>query len=113
MANHLDSFFAAVADPTRRAVIERLTAGPATVKELHDGHALSLPGFLKHLKVLEEAGLIVTEKDGRTRHVRIRLDPLEEAEDWLNARRKQWEGRLMDLTSLIQAAAQDEGEQPL
>ena len=100
MANHLDGFFGAMADPTRRAVIERLTRGPAPVGELHAPHDIALPTFLKHLKVLEAAGLVRSEKKGRVRTVHIEAAPLAEAEDWLKCQRKVWEGRLDRLDAL-------------
>lgn len=102
MANHLDSFFSAIADPTRRAVIERLTRGPAPVSELHAPHDMALPTFLKHLKVLETAGLTRSEKKGRVRTVHIEAAPLAAAENWLTTQRKLWEGRLGRLSALAE-----------
>lgn len=103
MANQLDSFFAALADPTRRAVIERLTRGAAPVSELHSPHDMALPSFLKHLNKLESAGLIRSEKKGRTRIVHIEAAPLAEAEGWLKHQRRLWEGRLDRLQALAEA----------
>ena len=103
MTNHLDSFFAAMADPTRRAVIERLASGPAPVSELHRPHDIALPTFLKHLKKLEEAGLVRSEKAGRVRTVHIEAAPLAQAEDWLQKQRRLWEGRLDRLGALAEA----------
>ncbi|MFD1340944.1 ArsR/SmtB family transcription factor [Litorisediminicola beolgyonensis] len=103
MANHLDSFFAALADPTRRAVIERLTDGPAPVSELHEPHDMALPSFLKHIARLEDAGLVSSEKHGRIRTVRIEAAPLAEAEDWLARQRRVWEGRTDRLQALAEA----------
>ncbi|MCH2075834.1 MAG: metalloregulator ArsR/SmtB family transcription factor [Pseudomonadota bacterium] len=94
MANHLDTFFAALADPTRRAVIERLTEGSAPVSELHAPHDMALPTFMKHLSKLEDAGLVRTEKKGRVRTVHIEAAPLEAAESWIKRQRQVWEGRL-------------------
>jgi len=102
MANQLDSFFGAMADPTRRAVIERLTQGPAAVSELHAPHDMALPTFLKHLKVLEAAGLTRSVKKGRVRTVHIEAAPLAEAEGWLAMQRKLWEGRLDRLSALAE-----------
>ena len=98
MANQMDIFFGAIADPTRRAVIERLVAGPASVSDLAAPHAMALPSFMKHLTRLEEAGLIRTIKTGRTRMVHIEPAPLAAAEDWLTRQRSIWEGRLDRLT---------------
>ena len=67
MTQQLDSFFGAMADPTRRAVIERLAASPASVSELHKPHPMALPTFLRHLKVLEDTGIVRSVKKGRVR----------------------------------------------
>ena len=103
MANNLDSFFTALADPTRRAVIERLVKGPAPVSELHEPHDMALPSFLKHLGKLEAAGLVRSVKTGRVRTVHIEAAPLAQAEHWLNQQRRLWEGRLDRLQSLAEA----------
>ncbi|SIO05682.1 ArsR/SmtB family transcription factor [Vannielia litorea] len=102
MTNHLDLFFSAISDPTRRAVIERLTRGPAAVSELHAPHDMALPTFLKHLKVLENAGLTRSTKKGRVRTVHIEAQPLAAAEHWLTTQRKLWEGRLDRLSALAE-----------
>ena len=102
MANQLDHFFAAMADPTRRAVIERLAQGPAPVSELHAPHDIALPTFLKHLKRLEEAGLVRSEKAGRVRTVHIEAAPLAAGEDWLKRQRRIWEGRVDRLAALAE-----------
>ncbi len=107
MTNHLDSFFGAMADPTRRAVIERLTRGPAPVSELHAPHDIALPTFLKHLKRLEAAGLVRSEKSGRVRTVHIEAAPLAEAEGWLARQRQIWEGRLDRLSALAEQLEKD------
>jgi DNA-binding transcriptional ArsR family regulator len=90
----LDQVFWALSDSTRRSVIERLTQGPASVTELAQPHAMSLPGFTKHLRVLEEAGLVVRAKEGRT--VRCELAPraLEDAAMWLAHYEKFWSAQL-------------------
>ncbi len=110
MANQLDSFFAAMADPTRRAVIERLTDGPAPVSDLHAPHDIALPTFLKHLKKLEAAGLVRSEKAGRVRTVHIEAAPLKAAEDWLHRQRRAWEGRLDRLDALVRRMEQETRE---
>lgn len=102
MDNNLDGFFSALADPTRRAVIERLTTGPAPVSELHAPHDMALPSFLKHLGKLESAGIIRSEKVGRVRIVHIEATPIAEAEYWLKRQRRLWEGRLDRLTTLAE-----------
>ena len=101
MANHLDTFFGAMADPTRRAVIERLGGGPAPVSELHAPHDMALPTFQRLLKVLEAAGLVRSEKKGRVRTVHLEAAPLATAEDWLKRQRRLWEGRLDRLDALV------------
>lgn len=103
MANQLDQFFSAMADPTRRAVIERLVAGPTSVSDLHAPHDMALPSFLKHLRKLEEAGLVRSQKTGRTRMVHIEAAPLANAEHWLSRQRRLWEGRMDRLQALADA----------
>nr|WP_205964784.1 metalloregulator ArsR/SmtB family transcription factor [Ramlibacter agri] len=90
----LDQVFWALSDATRRGVIEHLTQGPASVSDLAQPHAMSLPGFMKHLRVLEEAGLVVRAKEGRT--VRCELAPraLEDAAMWLAHYEKFWSAQL-------------------
>ncbi|HEX7889523.1 MAG TPA: metalloregulator ArsR/SmtB family transcription factor [Ramlibacter sp.] len=90
----LDQVFWALSDSTRRSVIEHLTRGPATVSDLAQPHAMSLPGFMKHLKVLEDAGLLVRAKEGRS--VRCELAPraLEDAAMWLAHYEKFWTAQL-------------------
>jgi len=102
MANNLDGFFSALADPTRRAVIARLTTGPVPVSELHRAHNMALPSFLKHLGKLESAGMIRSEKIGRVRMVHIEAAPIAEAEEWLKQQRRFWEGRLDCLSALAE-----------
>lgn len=87
----LDTAFHALSDPTRRAVINRLIKGPAAVKVLAEPFAMGLPAFLKHLRVLEESGLVASEKTGRVRTCRIRAERLAEAETWLSEQRALWE----------------------
>lgn len=102
MAYHLDIVFSAMADPTRRAVIERLLDGPASVSDLHAPHDMALPSFLKHLAKLESAGLVTSRKTGRTRILHIEAAPLAIAEDWLARQRRSWEGRLDRLQALAE-----------
>jgi len=112
MTNQLDSFFAAMADPTRRAVIERLAEGPAPVSELHAPHDIALPTFLRHLKVLETSGLVRSHKKGRVRTVHIEAAPMATAQDWISRQRRVWEGRLDRLDALAQTIASQEKEDP-
>ena len=97
MLNHsraLDLAFQALADPTRRAIIERLTQRPAPVSELARPLPMSLPSVMQHLGVLEAAGLVRTEKVGRVRTCRMNPEALSLAEQWIDARRMEWERRL-------------------
>ena len=90
----LDRAFQALADPTRRAMVERLAQGPATVSELKRPLVMSLPAVMQHLAVLETSGLVVSQKSGRVRTCRINLAALAEAERWITERRLEWERRL-------------------
>src|SRR5271157_3687580 len=87
----LDRLFHALADPARRAMMERLSRGPAAVSELARPLPMSLPAVMQHLGVLEAAGLVRSEKLGRVRTCSIRADTLSLAEQWINARRQEWE----------------------
>jgi DNA-binding transcriptional ArsR family regulator len=90
----LDRLFQALADPARRAMIERLSRGPAPVSELARPLPMSLPSVMQHLAVLEAAGLVRSEKVGRVRTCAIEPEALSQAEQWINARRIEWERRL-------------------
>ncbi len=98
----LDTAFHALADPTRRAVIARLIAGPASVKELASPFDMGLPSFLKHVKVLETSGLIGSEKAGRVRTCHLKPKRLAAAEDWLSEQRSIWEGRTDRLVAFVE-----------
>ena len=91
---NLDLAFQALADPARRAMMERLTRGPASVSELAKPLPMSLPAVLLHLKVLEESGLVKSEKVGRVRTCRIEPQSLSLAERWISERRQMWERSL-------------------
>ncbi len=90
----LDKTFAALADPTRRALVERLVQGPATVSELAKPLPMSLPAAMLHLKVLEDSGLVTSRKVGRVRTCRIDPKMLSQAEHWVAERRQMWERNL-------------------
>ena len=90
----LDRWFHALADPTRRAMMERLSRGPAPVSELARPLPMSLPAAMQHLGVLEAAGLVRSEKVGRVRTCAIEPQALSQVEQWINARRVEWERRL-------------------
>lgn len=97
----LPAVFGALADPTRLAVVERLVAGPARVSDLAAPFAMAGPSFLKHLKVLEDAGLVRSEKKGRVRTVTLSPDALAWVEDWVARHRRQWQRRLNDLGDFL------------
>jgi len=96
MPNHqpVDLAFAALADPTRRAVVERLGSGPASVSTLAADHPIALPSFMQHLRQLESSGLIRTEKQGRVRTCTLEPLALAAVEQWIVERRRTWESRL-------------------
>ncbi|HKT84290.1 MAG TPA: metalloregulator ArsR/SmtB family transcription factor [Solirubrobacterales bacterium] len=99
---HLDEAFAALADPTRRAILERLGGGEATIGELAQPAGMSLTGLKKHVRVLEQAGLVSTEKRGRSRHCRLGPQRLEDVSAWLEQYRRGWEQRLDRMEELIE-----------
>ncbi len=101
-SNHLDSTFAALADPTRRAILERLMTGEATVTELVEPFSLSQPAISKHLRVLEQAGLVSRGRDAQKRPVRIEAQPLAEATAWLENYRQIWEVNYQRLDALLE-----------
>ena len=90
-ADRLDDTFAALADPTRRAILARLMAGTASVTELAEPFEMSLPAGSKHLKVLERAGLITRGREAQWRPCRLEADPLKEVADWVEGYRRFWE----------------------
>jgi DNA-binding transcriptional ArsR family regulator len=97
MTNHyadLDRAFHALADPTRRAIVTRLARGPASVSELSQPFAMTMPTLLQHIRVLEHGGLIATQKSGRVRTCAIRPGALDAASGWLDRQRVAWENRL-------------------
>jgi DNA-binding transcriptional ArsR family regulator len=100
-SNRLDATFAALADPTRRAILARLASGEASVTELAKPFAMSQPAVSKHLKVLERAGLISRGRDAQRRPRRIDAQPLAEATDWLERYRKIWEANFQRFDALL------------
>src|SRR3989441_10937 len=98
---HLDATFAALADPTRRAILARLASGEASVTELAEPFAMSQPAISKHLKVLERAGLISRGRDAQRRPRRLEAKPLAEATKWLERYRRYWEGNYQRLDALL------------
>jgi DNA-binding transcriptional ArsR family regulator len=112
MPNHsanLDRLFNALADPARRAIVERLSLGPAPVSELARPLPMSLPSAMQHLSVLEAAGLVRSQKVGRVRVCAIEPQALSLAEQWIDARRIEWEHRLGRLGAYLKTL-ESEGE---
>jgi len=114
--DQLSSTFAALADPTRRAILARLAGGEASVTELAEPFAMSLPAVSKHLKVLENAGLITRTRTAQWRPCRLEAAPLKQATDWLAEYRRFWEGsfdrldeHLRDLQRTIDGSRAEEG----
>lgn len=105
----LDNVFAALSDPTRRAILRRLSYGTASVTELAEPFAseMSLPAISKHLRVLETAGLIAREKEGRIHHLRLRSSALRDAAEWLSFYRQFWEEQFDSLSQYLDEAKDD------
>jgi len=110
-SDRLDATFAALADPTRRAILARLALGEASVTELAEPFAMSQPAISKHLKVLERAGLISRGRDAQRRLSRIEAKPLEEANGWLEGYRQFWETRFQHLDALLDAVRSHMGDE--
>ena len=105
-ADQLNLTFAALADPTRRAILTRLAAGEATVAELAQPFSISLPAVSRHLKVLEHAGLIVRSRKAQWRPSRLQADPLDEALEWMQSRKRTWEARMDRLDAHLRQKGQ-------
>ncbi len=107
----LDQVFQALADPTRRAMVERLVRGPASVSELSRPLAMSLPAVMQHLQVLQACGLVRSEKVGRVRTCHIESATLRAAEAWIASQRTAWENRLDRLGEYLAEPGMDDHEQ--
>jgi DNA-binding transcriptional ArsR family regulator len=105
--DRLSETFAALGDPTRLAIVERLAHGEATVKQLAEPFAISLPAISRHLKVLESAGLITRGRAAQARPSRLRIETLREAMTWMDARRELWEGRMDRLETHLKTIQED------
>lgn len=101
MDDTLSLTFAALADPTRRAMLERLAQGPATVKELAEPFTITMPAISKHLKVLERAGLIERGREAQWRPAQLKAEPLKDASQWLEQYRQNWEKDLDRLEAYL------------
>ncbi|MER9260960.1 metalloregulator ArsR/SmtB family transcription factor [Mesorhizobium sp. M0619] len=104
----IDGIFRALADPTRRRVVERLNRSPASVSELAQPFEMALPSFIEHLKVLEGCGLVRSEKIGRTRTYQLAPEPLQFAENWLAEQRTLWERRLDQFDAYVMSLKEQE-----
>ncbi|MGH9778644.1 MAG: ArsR/SmtB family transcription factor [Candidatus Acidiferrales bacterium] len=104
----LDATFSALSDPTRRAILSRLAGGQRSVTELAEPFDVSLPAISKHLRVLERAGLVRQEKEGRIRRCRLSAEPLHGANDWLQNYRRFWEERFQRLDALLDEMKREE-----
>lgn len=100
----MDAVFAALADATRRGMIERLASGPASIRELGAPFAISKPAVTKHVKVLERAGLVVRRKDGRVHRCTLNSVPMQQAENWIERYRVFWEASLDALARYTEGA---------
>jgi DNA-binding transcriptional ArsR family regulator len=101
-SEQLDRIFQALADPTRRAVLERLSSGPAPTSELAEPFKMTLPSFSQHLEVLENCGLVRSRKKGRVRTYQLAPQPLKVAEHWMVRQRTVWERRLDQLDDYLE-----------
>ena len=106
--DHLSVTFAALADPTRRAILSRLASGEKTVNELAEPFEMSLPAVSRHLKVLEQAGLIARGRDAQWRPARLEAKPLKGVADWVDRYRVHWEQRLGRLDAYLQKLQREE-----
>ena len=106
-ADRLSATFAALADPTRRAMLARLAKGEATVTELAEPFAMSMPAISKHLKVLERAGLIERGREAQWRPCRLQAEPLREADDWIEQYRRMLEARYDRLGEFLERTSGD------
>ena len=110
LADPLAATFAALADPTRRAIIERLAQGEASVNELAQPFAVSLPAISKQMRVLERAGLLVQKREGRIRRCRLEAAPMRDALQWLDRYRQFWEQQMDSLADFLQDPRNEEIE---
>jgi DNA-binding transcriptional ArsR family regulator len=111
-ADNLSATFSALADPTRRAILARLSQGEITVTELAEPFEMSLPAVTKHLKVLEKAGLITRGRHAQWRPCRLKATPLREVSDWIEQYRRHWEERLDRLGEYLKELQAEEAAQP-
>ena len=108
LKSSLDTTFAALADPTRRAILERLSRRQLSVTQVAEPFSVSLPAISKQLRVLEQAGLLMQEKQGRIRLCRLVAEPMKETLEWLSYYREFWEGNLDALADLLDQLQQED-----
>jgi DNA-binding transcriptional ArsR family regulator len=108
LTDQLSLTFAALADPTRRSILTRLAEGEATVGELAEPFPMSLPAISRHLKVLERAGLIARSRDAQWRPSRLQADPLDDAAEWIESRKRTWEARMDRLDAHLRAKGEQQ-----
>ena len=106
--SNLNATFSALADPTRRAILERLAAGESSVTGLAEPFSVSLPAISKQLRVLERAGLLTQEKDGRVRRCRLDAGPMKAAADWITEYKRFWEDKLESLDGYLEQLQREE-----
>ena len=111
-SDHLSATFAALADPTRRAILARLSLGEISVTELAEPFEMSLPAVTKHLKVLEKAGLITRGRHAQWRPCRLKAAPLRDVSDWVEQYRRHWEERLDRLGEYLKELQAQEASAP-
>ena len=111
LALDLDAIFGALADPTRRSILDRLAQGESSVTELAQPFNVSLPAISKHLRVLERAGLLTQEKDGRVRRCRLDAVPMKNASDWIARYRRFWENQLDSLGDYLDQLQRDQSQE--
>jgi DNA-binding transcriptional ArsR family regulator len=107
-SSNLDRIFSALSDPTRRAIIERLSRGEATVSELAKPFDMSLPAISKHIRVLENAGFVVRERDGRLQRCSCNAEPIKAASDWLERYRAFWEAQFNALDKYLHSSEDEQ-----
>jgi DNA-binding transcriptional ArsR family regulator len=105
----LNLTFAALADPTRRSILTRLAEGEATVKELAEPFAVSMPAISRHLTVLEEAGLIARTRQAQWRPSRLQAEPLDDAMEWMQSRKRTWSARMDRLEAHLRPKGEQDG----
>ena len=107
----LDSVFSALGDPTRRAIVERLARGRQTISEVSTGFDMSQPAISKHVKILEQSGLIERQVEGRVHHLRLSPKAMETASSWIETQRKYWNAALDRLDAYLQATSEKDKKQ--